>query len=73
MCTNVGERKMDHMGKVLGLEDNPWPDKESMGNMLCFAQSTDWCWITHNNWKEDTFTVHTENEFVYLQKNQMER
>ena len=36
MCTNAGEKKMNKVAEILGMEEECWVNKESMANVVAF-------------------------------------
>ena len=38
MCTNMGERLLEQRGILLGMDNNPWLDENSMANILSFGE-----------------------------------
>lgn len=41
MCTNAGEKKMNEVGEILGIDEKCWADKESMANVVAFKNLSD--------------------------------
>ena len=63
---NVGQRKLNEHGKLPDMDARVGilPDEKSMVTTFSFGVPVMFCQITHDNWVEDTFQVHTEVRMV---------
>ena len=41
MCANAGEKKMNKVAEILGMDEECWVDKESMANVVAFKNLSD--------------------------------
>ena len=68
MCTKTGERKINEVSKIIGIDDKAWADEESMANMICFSKMPKQYGITYDNKVEDAFLIHTPEGVVKFER-----
>jgi hypothetical protein len=64
MCTNTGERKIKKCGILLGMDNNPWLDENSMANIISFTELVKQYRVTYNTEIKDSFYCHTQTGIV---------
>jgi hypothetical protein len=64
MCTNTGTRLVSERGTLLGMDKDPWLDKDSLANIISFAEMKEQYRITYDSAKTDSFLCHTGNGIV---------
>jgi hypothetical protein len=64
MCTNTGTRIVSERGEMLGMKCDPWLDKDSMANIISFAELKDQYRITYDSKKADSFFCHMNDGIV---------
>ena len=68
MCTNTGTRIVSERGEMLGMKCDPWLDKDSMSNIISFAELKDQYRITYDSKKADSFFVIWTRELLSLEE-----
>ena len=58
--TNTGTRIVSEHGEMLGMKTDPWLDKESMANIVSFAELKDQYRVTFDSKKADSFFCYTD-------------
>ena len=69
MVTNVGQRDIHNRGGLIGMNDRPWYNPESMANVFSFTNMAKQYKITYDNTVEDAFIVHTATGIVKFKRN----
>jgi hypothetical protein len=64
ICTITGTRIVAERGEMLGMKCDPWLDKDSMANIISFAELKDQYRITYDSKKADSFFCHMDDGIV---------
>ena len=64
MCTNTGERILEKHGVLLGMDNNPWLDENSMANIISFGELVKQYRVMYDSTVEDCFFCHTQTGVV---------
>ena len=69
MVTNAGQKNLYKRGGLIGMNDPPWYNPNSMANVFSYAKMAKQYKITYDNTVEDAFIVHTETGLVKFKRN----
>ena len=64
MCTDTGKRVLEQQGILLGMDNHPWLDENSMANILSFGELANQYRITYDSEVADYFYCHTQTGIV---------
>ena len=68
MCTDTVERIIKEQRTLLGMDNDPWLDENSMANIISFGELTKQYQITYDSQITDCFFCHTQTGIVEFQR-----